>query len=54
VTADVRTGLAGALDLMLAGGFRHQAVTDGGRVVGILSMRDIPTEYRALRQAQPA
>jgi signal-transduction protein with cAMP-binding, CBS, and nucleotidyltransferase domain len=61
VTGGVRTGLAEALDIMLAGGFHHLPVTDGNRVVGILSMRDIPTEYRTMRErlrelrhAQPA
>jgi signal-transduction protein with cAMP-binding, CBS, and nucleotidyltransferase domain len=60
VTADVRTGLAEAVEIMLAGGFRHLPVTDCGRVIGIPSMREIPTEYRRMRnapraeQAQPA
>jgi CBS domain-containing protein len=30
-----------ALDLMLSGGFRHLPVVDGGRLMGMLSMRDI-------------
>lgn len=30
-----------ALDTMLGGGFRHLPVIDGGKVVGIVSMRDL-------------
>jgi CBS domain-containing protein len=30
-----------ALDLMLGGGFRHVPVVDEGRVVGVVSMRDV-------------
>jgi CBS domain-containing protein len=30
-----------ALDLMLAGGFRHLPVVDDGRLVGIISIRDV-------------
>ncbi len=30
-----------ALDVMLAGGFRHLPVTDGDAVVGVVSMRDL-------------
>ena len=30
-----------ALNMMLAGGFRHLPVVDGDRVVGMLSMRDV-------------
>ncbi|HLW96976.1 MAG TPA: CBS domain-containing protein [Solirubrobacteraceae bacterium] len=33
--------LARAAEQMTAGGFRHVLVTDGGELVGILSMRDI-------------
>lgn len=35
--ADVRI----ARDLMLDGGFRHLPVTDGGELVGIVSIRDL-------------
>ena len=30
-----------ALDRMLAGGFRHLPVVEGGRVIGLVSMRDL-------------
>ena len=30
-----------ALDIMLAGGFRHLPVVEGEKVIGILSMRDV-------------
>ena len=30
-----------ALDAMLAGGFRHLPVTDGDRIVGMVSLRDL-------------
>jgi CBS domain-containing protein len=30
-----------ALDVMLAGGFRHLPVMEGGAVVGVVSMRDL-------------
>ncbi len=30
-----------ALDLMLAGGFRHLPVIDGERIAGVVSMRDV-------------
>jgi CBS domain-containing protein len=30
-----------ALKLMLSGGFRHVPVVDAGRVVGVVSMRDV-------------
>jgi CBS domain-containing protein len=39
VAADATAGEA--LDLMLAGGFRHLPVMDGDDVVGVVSMRDL-------------
>lgn len=39
VTAD--TSVSEALDTMLARGFRHLPVTDGDRVIGIVSLRDL-------------
>jgi len=40
-TAEPASGLRGALDTMLQGGFRHLPVVYGGRVVGVISMRDL-------------
>jgi len=31
-------------------GFRHLPVMDGEHLVGMLSLRDIPAEYRLLRE----
>jgi CBS domain-containing protein len=39
-----------ALDLMVESRFRHLPVVDGGRVVGILSMRNVPLSYRLLHE----
>ena len=39
-----------ALNLMYAHGFRHLPVVDGEQVLAVLSMRDIPTKYRFLRE----
>jgi CBS domain-containing protein len=41
VSADVRT----ARNLMLDGGFRHLPVLESGRLVGIVSLRDISRAY---------
>jgi len=43
-----------ALHLMIDGGFRHLPVVQGERLVGIVSMRDIPPEYWGLREAPRA
>lgn len=40
-TVGADTEVGEALDMMLAHGFRHFPVTDDGRVVGIVSMRDL-------------
>jgi len=40
-TIDPETTVAEALNRMLFGGFRHLPVTDGGAVVGMVSMRDL-------------
>ncbi len=40
--------LAEALRRMTDGGFRHLPVVEGGTVTGLLSMRDIPAEYRLM------
>ena len=41
-------GLADAIALMREGRFRHLPVMDGARCIGLLSIRDIPTEYRMM------
>lgn len=40
-TVPVDTDIPQALQVMLAGGYRHLPITEGGRVIGIVSMRDI-------------
>ena len=44
----VDEGLAEAFHIMRDGGFRHVPVVEGETVVGLISIRDIPTEYRAM------
>jgi len=51
MTADPETIEAGrtpaaAMAAMTAGGFRHLPVTRDGRVVGMISMRDVPGDSR--------
>ena len=41
VVMDRSTGVDDALNTMLAQGFRHLPVVDGGRVVGVVSLRDL-------------
>ena len=41
ITVDPESSTEDALDKMLRGGFRHLPVAEGGRAVGVLSMRDI-------------
>lgn len=48
VTIDAAAPLADAMGKMITGGFRHLPVTRRGAPVGMLSMRDIPTEYRLM------
>jgi CBS domain-containing protein len=48
VTIDVEGSLSDALAIMTEGGFRHMPVLEAGKTVGLLSMRDIPTEYRLM------
>lgn len=50
-TIDVADDIGHALELMLAGGFRHLPVMRDGTLVGIVSIRDIPPEYWAARDA---
>ena len=47
-TVDAAVGLSDAIAKMSAGGFRHLPVIDEDRCIGILSIRDIPTEYRMM------
>ena len=44
-TVDSRRSLVHGLSLMLANRHRHLPVFDNGRVVGMLSCRDVPTDY---------
>jgi len=39
--------LVKAAKAMVSGGFRHLVVTDGGDLVGVLSMRDIVRRWSA-------
>lgn len=48
VTIDAAAPLATAMGAMVSGGFRHLPVMRNGAAVGMLSMRDIPTEYRLM------
>ena len=41
VTAGPETSVDRALEIMLAGNFRHLPVTEGDRVVGVVSIRDL-------------
>ena len=41
-------GLAEAIRMMGEGHFRHMPVTEGDHCIGLLSIRDIPTEYRMM------
>ncbi len=50
VTVRADAPLADALDLMATRGIRHLPVTESGQVIGMLSMRDIPTEYRLMAE----
>ena len=45
VTLDIDDPVSGALAAKLGDAFRHLPVVDSGRVVGVLSYRDIPAEY---------
>ncbi|MQX36722.1 CBS domain-containing protein [Roseospira navarrensis] len=45
---DIDRSLADALTIMTKGGFRHLPVLSGGQVVGMISIRDVPLEYRLM------
>lgn len=45
---DAGDSLATAMKTMIDGGFRHAPVIQDGQPIGMLSMRDIPTEYRLM------
>lgn len=47
-TIDIDATLSEAQDIMTQGHFRHLPVTEQGRVTGMLSFRDVPTEYRLM------
>lgn len=53
-TVGRETSLVIAMDLMLRGGFRHLPIVDDGHVYGMLSMRDIPSQYRMLYERYEA
>ncbi|MHC0052439.1 CBS domain-containing protein [Actibacterium sp. D379-3] len=48
VTVDIDEALSEALAAKIGGAFRHLPVMDNGAVAGILSFREIPTEYRMM------
>mgnify|MGYP001506331868 CR=1 FL=1 len=50
VTLDVDGTLTDALQIMVEGHFRHLPIMQGDQVIGMISMRDIPTEYRLILQ----
>jgi CBS domain-containing protein len=41
VTAEPSTDTDDAIEIMMSNGFRHLPVLEGGRIVGIVSLRDI-------------
>ncbi|SDK62397.1 CBS domain-containing protein [Aliiruegeria lutimaris] len=45
VTVDIEDPISDALAMKLGNAFRHLPVMEEGRLVGLLSYRDIPTEY---------
>ena len=44
---DKHLSIGEAVDLMANGEIRHLAVTDGGKIIGLLSVRDILAHFRA-------
>lgn len=50
-TVNVETPLVKAFAVMIEGRFRHLPVVDAqGRVIAMLSMRDIPLEHRIMHE----
>lgn len=49
-TVSPGASLADAMMVMLDGKFRHVPVVDGGKLVGMMSIRDIPTDYRQMNE----
>jgi CBS domain-containing protein len=47
-TVAAEAGLADAIRMMSEGHFRHLPVMEGDACIGLLSIRDIPTEYRMM------
>lgn len=47
-TVSVTDGVAEAFARMTDGHFRHLPVMEGERCIGLLSVRDVPTEYRMM------
>lgn len=47
-TIDPEAGLADAIRIMAEAHCRHVPVMEGDRCIGLLSIRDIPTEYRMM------
>ena len=55
LTAGSHTALPEAMAIMVDGHFRHLPIVDGGRVIGIVSMRDLMAwAALRLRQSSPA
>jgi CBS domain-containing protein len=53
VTISPDAAVQEALDLMLARGFRHLPVEEGGTVIGIISIRDLSEAIAEAGEAQP-
>ena len=55
VSIETRCSIVDAVARMQAGGFRHLPVTEmGGKVVGMLTLDDIPFEYKTMRASYVA